>query len=79
MTKIEKFKNELKGLVLNGTLVTNADVLLYTYEMGHIPMHSKEVIKELKGDKIFYEGKTSGINYENVFKKNNIINYRSKR
>ncbi len=79
MTKIEKFKNELEGLILNGTLVSNSDVLVYTYESGHIPLHSKEVIKELKNQgKIFYEGKTSGVNYDNVFKKKNIVNYKLK-
>jgi hypothetical protein len=48
--------------------------------MGHIPLHSKEVIKQLKNEgKLVYEGKTSGINYENVFKKRNIVNYKLKR
>lgn len=79
MTKIEKFKSELKALVLKGSLVNNVEVLIYTYEAGHIPLHSREVIKELKtAGQISYEGKTSGINYDNVFKKKNIINYKLK-
>lgn len=79
MTKVEKFKNDLKNLILNGTLLTNADVLIHTYEFGHIPLHSKEVIKELKKQgKLLYEGKTDGVNYQNVFRLKNIIDYKLK-
>jgi three-Cys-motif partner protein len=76
MTKIEKFKDELKQLILNGTLRNNKEVLIYTYETGHLPAHSKEVLRDLKAEKrISYAGKTSGVNYDNVFKLKNIIEY----
>jgi three-Cys-motif partner protein len=76
MTKIEKFQSEVEELVMNGTIKNNSDALIHAYEMGHIPAHSTEVLKKLKKEgKILYEGKTPGINYENVFKKENIITY----
>ena len=79
MTKVEKFKNELKELVLIGTLKNNKEVLIHTYEAGHLPSHSTEAIKELKnGNKISFKGNTSGINYQNVFKLKNIIDFKIK-
>ena len=76
MTKIEKFKDELKELILNGTLRNNKEVLIYTYEAGHLPAHSKDALRDLKNEKkISYLGKTSGVNYQNVFKLKNIVEY----
>ena len=75
MTKLEKFQNDLEKKILKGELVTNQDVLIYTYESGHSPQHSTELVKRLKGAQLHYEGRTPGINYDNVFKKKNIVNY----
>ena len=79
MTKIEKFQNDLEKKILKGELVTNQDVLIYTYESGHSPQHSTELVKRLKGAQLHYEGRTPGINYDNVFKKKNIVNYTLKK
>lgn len=77
MTKVEKFKTDVEGLVLSGELKNNSETLIYTYEAGHIPVHASEVVKTLKkAGKISYEGKTPGINYENVFKKKNIVDFK---
>jgi three-Cys-motif partner protein len=76
MTKVEKFKSEIEDLILNGILKNNREVLIYTYEMGHLPAQSAEILRQLKKEeKISYDGKTPGINYDNVFKKANIITY----
>ena len=76
MTKVEKFKNDLKELILNGILKNNSDVLIHTYEAGHLPAHATDALKELKSEnKLSYIGKTSGVNYNNVFKLKNIIEY----
>ena len=76
MTKVEKFKNELKELILNATLRNNKDILIYTYEAGHLPSHAKDALKDLKIEKkISYLGKTSGVNYQKVFKLKNIVEY----
>ncbi len=77
LTKVEKFKTELEGLILYKKLQSNADVLIYTYENGHIPQQAKEVLISLKkAGKINYESRTPGLTYENVFKLKTIINYK---
>jgi three-Cys-motif partner protein len=76
MTKIENFQEELRQLILSGKLRTNEEVLIYTYENGHIPKHASDLIKSLKKQNfINYIGKTPGINYDNVYKKRNIIEF----
>lgn len=69
MTKIEKFQKGLEEKLLDGSLSTNEDVLIYTYENGHIPKHSEVIIKQLRKDgKLQYEGKSPLVTYENVFR-----------
>lgn len=76
MTKVQNFKNELESMLLAAKLKTNTEVLLHTYEAGHIPKHAVEVIKKLKQEsKLNYEGRTPGVNYDNVIKKKNIVTY----
>jgi three-Cys-motif partner protein len=76
MTKIEKFQNELETKLLENSTISNKSVLIYTYENGHIPQHSSELIKKMKTEnKLNYESRTPALNYENVFRKNNIITY----
>lgn len=76
LTKVQKFKADLEAELVKRSLSSNSDVLVYAYENGHIPGHATEVVKSLKKDgKISFEGKTPGVNYDNVFKKKKIINY----
>jgi len=80
MTKIEKFQKDLESKLLQKITVTNKAVLLYTYEHGHIPQHAVELIKRMKkNNKLNYVGKSPYLTYENVFRKNNIINYEIKQ
>lgn len=74
-TKIEKFKLDLKEKILSGDLVDSYEVLMFTYQNGHIPAHATEVLKELRGKKLAFEGRTAGVNYANVFAKSNIVRY----
>jgi three-Cys-motif partner protein len=77
MTKVETFKQEVEKLILSGSLKDNKELLIHTYEAGHLPAHSVDVLKRLKKEgKILYDGKTPAINYENVFKKGNIVKYK---
>lgn len=77
MTKIEKFKNDLENKLLKRTTVSNKAILMYTYSNGHIPQHAVDLLKQMKKEsKLHYEGKSPFLNYENVFRKNNIINYK---
>ena len=77
MTKIEKFKKELETKLLTRTTVTNKEVLMFVYANGHIPQHAVDVLKLMKkGGKLDYEGKSLFLNYDNVFKNKNIVNYK---
>lgn len=79
MTKVEKFQIEINKLLLEAKLTDNSEVLIYTYECGHIPQHSTEVVRQLKNEgKVLFDGRTPGINYDNVFKKKNIVKYKLK-
>lgn len=76
LTKIEKFQQELTAKVLQSNTISNKSVLIYTYENGHIPNHSTDVIKKLKKEgKLHYNEKSPYLTYEKVFRENNIINY----
>lgn len=80
MTKIEKFQQEFEKLLLQGTFPNNKAALLYTYGCGHIPKHAVDIVRQLKKKKkIDYVGVTPALNYENVFRKINIVNYTLKK
>jgi three-Cys-motif partner protein len=75
MTKIQKFQEDLESKILDGTLTNNLEVIIFTYENGHIPKHATDLIKKINGSKISYIGRTPGVTYENAFKNKNIIQY----
>lgn len=77
LTKVEKFKNELETKLLEKNTVTNKNVLMYAYSNGHIPEHAVDLLKQMrKQGKLEYEGKSPFLNYENVFRKDNIVTYK---
>lgn len=80
MTKIEKFQQEFEMNVIQGNIPDNKSALIYTYSCGHIPKHAVEIIRKLKKEgKIDYIGTTPALNYENVFRKRNSVNYTIKK
>jgi len=80
MTKIEQFQTDLENKLMWQSSISNKSVLIYTYENGHIPQHAVELIKRMKKDgKLHYEATSPYLNYENVFRKNNIVNYTIKK
>ena len=71
------FEHVEDALVLERNTITNKGVLMYTYSNGHIPQHAVDLLKLMKKQgKLEYEGKSPFLNYENVFRKNNIVTYR---
>lgn len=81
LTKIEKFRNELESHITKGTITNNKEALLFTYETGNYYRYANELLKDLKKQKkVFYEGSTPGISYDNVFnkKKQRVVSYRLK-
>lgn len=76
MTKIEKFQQEFEKHLIQGNFTDNKSALIFTYSCGHIPKHAVDIIRKLKKDKkIDYVGTTPALNYENAFRKRNIVNY----
>lgn len=75
-SKIEQFQYELEQYLLKHKSITNKKILIYTYENGHIPSHSSDLLKRMKKEKkLSYEGRSPLLTYENVFKKKNIVEY----
>lgn len=75
LTKIEQFERNLEDKLLNKELKNNKDALEYTYACGHHPKHAMNLLQKLKNKKISYIAKMPCCNYDNVFKKKNIIDY----
>lgn len=79
LTKIQKFKNDLEEFILKRNCLNNKQLLILTYENGHIPKHSVAVLKKMKAEgKLDYE-RSPYLNYDNVFRKKNIVEYKIKR
>lgn len=77
LTKIESFQNELKEYLRTKRHITNEEIIVYTYEQGHIPKHAVALMKKLKKDKLItLNGSYLYLNYENVFRKKNIVTYK---
>ena len=74
-TKVERFKQDLREKIISRVLVTNKDVYDYTLEQGHIPLHAKEEVKRMKKEGLVDFNISPMINYEQVYKKQNIISY----
>jgi three-Cys-motif partner protein len=76
LSKIDAFKNELRGLLLDKKITDNYQALVYAYGSGHIPKHAAECVKELKdGKQLKYEGKSPLVTYDNVYKHNKKVQY----
>ncbi len=76
LTKIAKFKRDIKEKILNRILKSNKDVYLYSLENGHIPKHSVEIVKQMKKEGLIsYNDKSPLINYNKAIKEKNIISY----
>ena len=76
LTKIEKFKRELKEKIIEGSITDNKEAIEFTYETGNSRKIANTYLRELKKDgSIDYKGRTPGVTYDNVFKKKKIVNY----
>lgn len=76
LTKIEQFQNDLETKLKKGELRNNKDVLIYTYENGHIPRHAQDLVSSLKNNKkINYSSKTPCITYESAIKNKIVISF----
>ncbi len=75
LTKIEKFQKDLRSEILAKILKTNKDVYDYTIGHGHIPAHANDELKIMKKECLIDFSRSPMANYDQVYKKHNIITY----
>jgi hypothetical protein len=79
LTKLESFKEEVERQLLAKVINNNKGLLEFTYSAGHIPKHAADCVKLLKRNgKLFYDGKSPLVNYENVYKNPRLLEYKIK-
>ena len=77
LTKKEAFASLLKNKIQNRELKTNEDVYLFTLDHGHIPSHASDVLREMKKEGLVtYETTSPLVNYEQIFHKQHIVEYK---
>jgi three-Cys-motif partner protein len=65
ISKIDKFKQDLKDKILSGDISNNKEALKYTYDTGNDNRKAKQLISSMKKDDLItYEGSTPGVTYE---------------
>jgi hypothetical protein len=77
LTKIEKFKENLREKILAKEIKNNFEALNFVHHEGHIGKHASECLKEMKKNKqINFEGPSPLVNYIKVFKEKRKIDYK---
>ncbi|MEJ7821574.1 MAG: three-Cys-motif partner protein TcmP [Chitinophagaceae bacterium] len=80
LTKVEDFKESVRRKILSKEIINNYELLEFVYDEGHIANHAAEVLKEMKRKgEVNYNGVSPLVTYENVYKKNNKIQYGLKK
>ena len=76
LTKIERFKENVRAKILAGEIKNNCEALSFVHEEGHIGKHVAECLREMKrSGEVYYEGTSPLVTYENVFKTKRIVDY----
>lgn len=76
LSKIDSFKKEVEKRILNKEITNNFGLLDFTYEMGHIPKHASDCVKEMKRKgMVNYNGGTPLVTYDNVHKHKKFSEY----
>lgn len=79
LTKIEKFKENLRAKILAKEIKNNFDALHYAHDEGHIGKHASDCLKKMKkNNEVEYEGLSPLITYENVYKTKRKVEYKIK-
>ncbi|CAN5801691.1 hypothetical protein BH11BAC7_BH11BAC7_36280 [soil metagenome] len=79
-TKIQIFKERVRGKILAREIKNNYELLQYVYDQGHIGAHAAECLKKMKSDgDVAYDGLSPLVTYENVYKLKKKIEYKKLR
>ena len=77
LTKVEKFKENVRTKILSKELTNNFEVYNYVLAEGHIGNHASECIKLMKKEgKVKYDSTSPLVTYDNVYKNNKKIDYK---
>lgn len=77
LTKMEKFKDNVRTKILNKEITNNFELLEFTYNEGHIGSHAAEVLREMKKNKeIDYDSTSPLVTYINVYKDKKKLEYK---
>jgi three-Cys-motif partner protein len=77
LTKIEKFKKNLRQQIKSEQIRNNFDALNFVHSEGHIGKHASDCLKEMKREgEIHYDGTSPLVTYENVYKVKKKIYYK---
>jgi hypothetical protein len=72
LTKIEGFHQSIEEKLRTARQLTNAELFLFTLDMGHPPKHTGDYLRELKRRKtINYEGRGPKITFDALMDRNN--------
>jgi len=76
LTKIEAFKQKVEVKILSKEISNNFELLNFVYDEGHLPKHASDCLKELNNKKLIkYASKSPLVNYDNVHKKERLLEY----
>lgn len=75
--KVDAFKRDLREKILGGEITNNKEAFDFVIDRGHIGTHAREEISEMKKKKLItYEGSAPKVNYEAVYQRNEIVEYK---
>ena len=76
LTKIMKFRQEIRQAILDGKIETNRDAFDFALNQGHLPSHAADEIKLMKKEKLIsYNGRSPLVTYEKVYKNKIALHY----
>jgi three-Cys-motif partner protein len=74
-TKIDKFKENLKKIIISKGSITNKEILDYALECGHPPKHATDVLIEMRKCKKLCHFSHPKVSSKQVYAKNNFITF----
>ncbi len=77
LTKVESFQRLFREQVLCGNIKNNLEAFNFVLDNGHIGNHAADELKKMKKEKLVdFEGTSPLINYDNVYKKRRMLDFK---
>ncbi len=76
LTKVQRFKENVRVRILNEEIANNFQLLEYVHAEGQLASHAADVLREMKKQGLVtYEGASPLVTYENVYKLQKKLQY----